>query len=490
MKKQPETPLKGYLSSIVAFITATAFGILIFSAVSQHAVESLARTKLALNVSRQSTHFEEILDVNYQYLEGVAAQVGQDDALVSEKNQNMLSAIQSTTSIDHVALIDLDGIAYYENGEVKDVSHRDYVREGLAGNRFLSDPVQSSVDHETRVILGVPVYHQDVIIGILGVSYNVTALNRMMFEDLFDGNGFSIIIDEKGNIITLDGSSEHQRIGSSDNFFDFYGQWNFKGTDSLQEIRDAFQNHSDGIIKLLQPDDPESSRYIAYTPLPLNNWMMCYVIPVSLAMESYRFVQDYELALNGFFMFLVVLLVIRIALIHTRDRSALVRTAQIDGLTSLYNKQNTQPIIDAFLQQSRADEQHAFLILDIDKFKDVNDNYGHAAGDKILQNVGAFLKSQFRDNDIIGRIGGDEFVILMKDVYSKDAAVSRVKSMLENIRNIQQAAIDNHNITFSVGVAFSPDQGMRFEDLYHSADQALYQSKRNGRDSFTVYEKV
>ena len=141
----------------------------------------------------------------------------------------MISAIQSTTAIDHVALIDLTGTAYYENGEVKDVSHRDYVRDGLAGKRFLSDPVQSIVDHETRVILGVPVYHQDTIIGILGVSYDVAALNRMMFEDLFDGNGFSIIIDEEGNIITLDGSSEHQRIGSSDNFFDFYDQWNFKG---------------------------------------------------------------------------------------------------------------------------------------------------------------------------------------------------------------------------------------------------------------------
>ena len=78
----------------------------------------------------------------------------------------------------------------------------------------------------------------------------------------------------------------------------------------------------------------------------------------------------------------------------------------------------------------------------------------------------------------------------MKDVYSKDAAVSRVQGMLENIRSIRQSAIDNHNITFSVGVAFSSDQGMRFDDLYRSADKALYQSKQGGRDSFTVYEKV
>ena len=96
-----------------------------------------------------------------------------------------------------------------------------------------------------------------------------------------------------------------------------------------------------------------------------------------------------------------------------------------------------------FHSQLRADPEclfhtpdHAFLILDIDKFKNVNDTYGHAVGDKVLQRVGEFLKNQFRDNDIIGREGGDEFVILMKQVSSRDAALSRVQSMLEHIRSV------------------------------------------------------
>ena len=109
MKKKIETPLQGYLSSIVAFIIATAFGIVVFSAVSQRAVESLAQSKLMMNVSRQSVHFEDILDVNYQFLDGVAAQIGKDGVLLSQKNQDMLSAIKSTTSINHVALIEPDG---------------------------------------------------------------------------------------------------------------------------------------------------------------------------------------------------------------------------------------------------------------------------------------------------------------------------------------------------------------------------------------------
>lgn len=490
MKKKSETPMQGYLSSIVAFIIATALGIVVFSAVSQRAVESLAQTKLTLNVSRQSYHFEDILDVNYQFLDGVAAQIGNDGVLISEKNRNMLSAIKSTTSINHVALIEPDGTAHYETGEVKDVSHREYFQEGISGHRILSDPVQSSVDHETRVILGVPVTHNGNIIGLLGASYNVTALNHLMFDDLFDGEGFCIIINENGDIITLDGNSTHQKITYDDNFFDFYSQWSIRGKDSLQAIRDAFQTQSGGLVKLLHPEDPDSSRYIAYSPLHLNNWMMCYVIPVSVANASYAFVQNYELALNAYFMILVILLIWRIAMIHTRDHRELVYSAQIDGLTAVYNKEHTQPAIDHFLQMSHPDTLHAFLILDIDKFKDVNDTYGHAVGDKVLQRVGEFLKSQFRDGDIIGRIGGDEFVILMKQVSSREAALVRVQNMVERIRSIKHVEMDGQAITFSVGVAFSPEQGIRFDDLYRNADKALYQTKRGGRNNFSVYEKA
>ena len=267
MKKKFELQLQGYLSSIVAFIVATVLGIVVFSAVSQRAVESLSQSKLITNVSRQSVHFEDILDVNYQFLDGIAAQIGKDGVLLSQENRDMLFSIKSTTSIDHVALIEPNGTAHYENGDVKDLSHRNYFKEGISGQRILSDPVQSSVDHETRVILGVPVLHNSSVIGVLGTSYNITALNHLMFDDLFGSQGFCIIIDEQGNIITLDGNADTQKITYTDNFFDFYSKWDFRSNDSLQKIRDAFQSQSEDILKLIQPEDPTSSRYIAYTPL-------------------------------------------------------------------------------------------------------------------------------------------------------------------------------------------------------------------------------
>lgn len=490
MKTKAETPLRGYRSSIAAFILATAAGLILFSVVTQRAVESLAREKLMLNVARQSEHFGEILDVNFQFLEGMAAQIGKYGALNTQKNRDMVAAIKSTTTIDHVALVEPDGSAHFETGQIKNISHRDYFQESMAGNFCLSDSVQSILDQNNRVILSVPVPHNNSVIGVLCASYDMSTLSHIMFQDFFDGRGICIIIDEAGNIVTMDDTSKIAKIHSTDNFFDFYCSWDFYGNDSLAEIHQAFQDRSEGVVKVLPPGDPAASRYIAYIPLLRKNWVMCYVIPVSVANARYAFVHKYELILNGYFLFLVLLLVLRIAVIYCRDHRKLVHSAQTDGLTQVYNKKHTQYAIDAVLQTMHSGSEHAFLILDLDKFKDINDTYGHSVGDTILQRVGEFLRNQFRDDDIIGRIGGDEFIIFMKHIDSRANALRRIETMLEDIRTMKHEELGGQHITFSAGVVFSPESGVTFKDLYLSADQALYQTKREGRDHYTVLELV
>ena len=154
-------------------------------------------------------------------------------------------------------------------------------------------------------------------------------------------------------------------------------------------------------------------------------------------------------------------------------RHELENLANTDGLTGLFNERYFSSVLH---RKEKKKLPFVLYYLDLDHFKPVNDTYGHAVGDKVLHRVGEFLKNQFRDDDIIGRVGGDEFVILMKQVSSRDAALSRVQSMLEHIRSVKHAEMNGQAITFSVGVAFSPEQGTRFDDLYRNADKALYQT--------------
>ena len=96
----------------------------------------------------------------------------------------------------------------------------------------------------------------------------------------------------------------------------------------------------------------------------------------------------------------------------------------------------------------------------------------------------------FRKDDIIGRIGGDEFVIYMRNTESKEIASARINKLIENVRNLPFEEMNGKYVTISVGIAFAPEAGSCYMDLYKNADTALYEAKHNGRDRYHVYTQV
>ena len=153
------------------------------------------------NVSRQSEHLRTILSIHYQYLNEIAEEMAKEEDLLSEANLDSLVTIHNKTDLERMALIEADGTAHYDTGDVKNVFHRSYFQEAFGGSQTLSDPIESSLDHEVRVVLGVPVCKENEVIGVLGGSYNVTALSRMMFDDLFNGEGYCLITDKDGKVV-------------------------------------------------------------------------------------------------------------------------------------------------------------------------------------------------------------------------------------------------------------------------------------------------
>jgi diguanylate cyclase (GGDEF)-like protein len=159
----------------------------------------------------------------------------------------------------------------------------------------------------------------------------------------------------------------------------------------------------------------------------------------------------------------------------------LIHLSEIDPLTSIFNKETTQKLIDQKLNNK---EHCCFLILDVDALKSVNDNYGHAVGDKVLENLNLLFKNHFRQSDIVGRIGGDEFIILIQD---ENIAESRIQSLLQKVNELKIEELKDFKLSISIGIAFAPN-GTTFMELYHHADQALYQTKRTGKNNYKIYK--
>lgn len=487
--KRKTSQVKTYIKAMAIFIIAVVIGILCFFTGVQRSVEKNSQTTMMNNVTRQSEHLRTILGIHYQYLNELADEMGQADDLICQKNLDKLIGICESTDLERVALIEPDGTAHYDNGIVKNVSHRRYFKEAINGKQTLSDPLESSVDLETRVVLGVPVYNSDKeITGILGGSYNVTELSHMLFDDLFNGEGDTLIVSHTGKIIAYeDGTGDKKQIEYGDNLFTYYSEKNKRKEDTLAKVQDDFLAGQDGFIRLGLDNTGVQDYYMTYMPMGMNDWMLCYIVPVSAAQKTYAFIREYEMSFMMVFCVFVLMLIIYIAYKNNRENIKLLAIAQRDALTGLYNKDYTQKFIEQILREKSG--IHGFVILDVDYFKQVNDNYGHVIGDKVLQTLGRFLQSQFRDYDIVGRIGGDEFVILMCNLPEAGAVESKIRKLVERVRELRVEEMGDRAITISVGISVAPEDGSTFMELYRNADQALYETKRAGKNDYSVYNR-
>lgn len=396
--------VKNYIYAITIFIITLVIGISIFFNVVQSSGEKNSSETLITNVTQQSEHLNTILNINYSYLNVLAQELSKSEDLFSENNISLIKAFMENTDLNRTAIIDSDGNALYDNNVVKNVAHRRYFKESMQGKQSLSDPLESSVDQQTRVILSVPIYKNNQVIGVVGGSYNVTKLGNMLFDDLFDGQGKSFIVDQDGNLITRDKKYEKKHnIKTIDNLFDICDE---------KKVKIDFNQQESDLIQVQTKKN--KSLYLAYSPLKINDWMICYIVPVHVAQESYTFIKHYETLLATFLGLIVLSLMIYLAHSNSRENKYLIHLSEIDPLTSVFNKETTQKLID---QKLKNHEHFCFLILDVDDFKSVNDNYGHAVGDKVLKNLSDLFKNHFRQTDIVGRIGGDEFIILIEDEH-------------------------------------------------------------------------
>jgi len=160
--------------------------------------------------------------------------------------------------------------------------------------------------------------------------------------------------------------------------------------------------------------------------------------------------------------------------------------AVTDGLTRLLLRRPLMERLEVELQRGQQGTPMSLIMLDIDHFKAVNDTYGHPAGDAVLREVAAIVKRSVRDVDVCGRYGGEEFVVLLP-LTPMDGALLVAERIREAVATkVFDLRGESRRVTVSMGVATAPGHGTRAMDLIATADEALYQSKQNGRDRVTA----
>ena len=174
---------------------------------------------------------------------------------------------------------------------------------------------------------------------------------------------------------------------------------------------------------------------------------------------------------------------------QVRREEALRYQSERDPLTGIYNRRATLTYIDANLKTRKSSCIGALLILDLDDFKNVNDHYGHRFGDYVLKECATRIPALFRKDEIVGRIGGDEFIIFANNLPSASVAVNCAQRIVKTFKQPFTFLDTDLNVSCSIGVAIVPNDGEVFDELYQKADIALYEAKNKGKNAIAIYRE-
>ena len=169
---------------------------------------------------------------------------------------------------------------------------------------------------------------------------------------------------------------------------------------------------------------------------------------------------------------------------QVRRENLLLQKANTDPLTGFYNKAAAETFISEIMLSSANGTAHALMCIDLDNFKSINDLFGHLKGDEVLKEAAANMKNLFRSDDVLGRFGGDEFVIFIRDMPSIGLLEEKTASLNKRLNKTYEKDGVKCTVSASIGVAIFPSDGITYSALHQKADEASYAAKKSGKNTY------
>jgi len=179
-----------------------------------------------------------------------------------------------------------------------------------------------------------------------------------------------------------------------------------------------------------------------------------------------------------------------VALSSVEREETLYRQAHFDDLTGLPNRQLLKDRLEQHIANARVDEHSgALLFLDLDRFKEINDVFGHSVGDVVLIQAARRITAEVRDRDTVARLGGDEFVVVLPNIRNESIVRTTAERLLQKLADPFTVQEMDHYVSASIGIVLFPEDGDSVETLLKNADAAMYRAKDAGRNRFEFFSK-
>ncbi|MCL2052195.1 MAG: diguanylate cyclase [Lachnospiraceae bacterium] len=487
MKEEKNKILTQWMMPTIILVVIIAGMVINFNARSgQMAVTSISKELIVVS-ERYAKELEKDLAVMSSLTRAVGEAILNIDENDTEAITNVLNSLFRHSYAYTVILSDVNGAGITNTGIRVDLSETSYFSElkETGTNHFFfvaNDEIAGSMAKAVGYISKIPGYPERMLISY----YPIENMGKSILRSDFDGDILYMLMSSDDNAMLASNKDYVSKFIADDIIATLRRSYS-------SEIRNMDVRLKNGHSDTMKVEIDGEERTLIYTPLSMNNWYIMVGVNEFFVENLERRVWEYTrrtllnlaLIISGFAILMVLINMIA-KIRHTSKTKELMVKADTDQLTGLLNKVATERRVIEYME-TYPNEQAIMFVLDIDNFKKINDTMGHAFGDEVLRSLGQQITPIFRSTDIIGRIGGDELIILLKNIYNDENLLREAEKVARFFHDFKAGEYTKYSATASIGAAIFPRDGKDFESIYKAADQALYAAKKRGKNQLAFY---
>ena len=405
--------------------------------------------------------------------------------------RSFLQMVKALYGYDKMGVVDEDEILYTEHATISGISRYSFLEEKIKKPTVYTANLYGA---RKQMILAMPV--SGIKVGNKKIKLCFIQLNlSQMLEEIAQESVESQGNETVSNVYYSNGEDmvnfSYRNSEETNNILKQLRNVTYMDNHNYKELSDNFRYGKSGFVSFLKND---TVNYMYYTPVENTKWMFAVTITESSissnisgirdAMMKHNLQQLYTIMIVMFIAFVLFILYSRKR--QRDEKKTLVKLSQTDAMTGLYNRGGGEKAIRSMIEKGN---EGLFILLDADKFKSINDNYGHDVGDMVIIAIADALRGSFRGEDILMRLGGDEFAVYAPGVVNKEAATRVVDRLFSALDATVIPELGERKILVSLGAAFwNGVEQVSFDDLYKRSDECLYDSKKVEGNQVNFYE--
>jgi len=454
-------------------------------------MQNNSKDKALERVSRQAVsvagYYKGLYEGMFNYADSVADFLLTEEDLFGPRAVELIKQVDDHTGLIDIYIVKSNGNAIDSYGNKYDVVDESEEFKSLLGTK---NNVIAKIDEKGRpvLIMSAPIRTESEWRGNVILVSKADKISKQM-----DTTAYSYALIYPNGIIGEVYGAESGLFNLGDNLNDIVSTLRFDDVINSMNIIQSLKSGRAGTAHVYTQKNRGS--YICYQPVGRTGTSVVVVIQDDQINKSIieenqdtRSMIMKVLFSIGVFVALIIIIYIINRLSFTKESMELQNKAETDLLTELLNKISTENKIKEYLEGDGQDKTSMMCVLDIDNFKKINDTMGHAFGDEVLATLGKRIRAEFRVTDIIGRTGGDEFIIFLKDLKDDNVIEREAGRVAGFFKDFTVGTYTKYSPTASIGAAIYPRDGSDYESMYKAADTALYKAKKRGKNQLAFYK--